>query len=492
MLFEEFLVLCEEQLEDFLKNKLPPSALFNELNRLVRYIDTEEFKCFPHLKEYLLPFLRYYSVLQKLPPERQRKRVENGFKMIHKMRNVFLLTGSEEIEALKQNRVNPEASVKFAKGVGENRAKLLHKFGIEKIKELLWWLPRDYEDRRKIIPLSSLRQDEKVTVMAELLNYSVKRVKDYVIITAVVSDGFGQILLKWFNQEYITRYLKKGAKYLITGVPKKNSFGPYEINTPEIEEITGEPKREILPVYSLTSGLTQRIMRRIIRKNISVVGTFREFIPQSILEKRDLLPREHAMLAVHFPKSLYEADKARERLSYEELFLFEVALLHNRAEDLKASTPMNRMLQGDVGSGKTFVAELAIIDNFEAGYQSAMMVPTSVLAIQQYEKLHKELDHVGVKVGLLVGSMKKSEQDRVKKQLALGEIDVVIGTHALIQENVNFKDLGLVIVDEQHQRNNGGHPCDDRNSYSTNSRSYSIRRFGCLYYPGNAARESPS
>lgn len=492
MLFEEFLVLCEEQLEDFLKNKLPPSALFNELNRLVRYIDTEEFKCFPHLKEYLLPFLRYYSVLQKLPPERQRKRVENGFKMIHKMRNVFLLTGSEEIEALKQNRINPEASVKFAKGVGENRAKLLHKFGIEKIKELLWWLPRDYEDRRKIIPLSSLRQDEKVTVMAELLNYSVKRVKDYVIITAVVSDGFGQILLKWFNQEYITRYLKKGAKYLITGVPKKNSFGPYEINTPEIEEITGEPKREILPVYSLTSGLTQRIMRRIIRKNISVVGTFREFIPQSILEKRDLLPREHAMLAVHFPKSLYEADKARERLSYEELFLFEVALLHNRAkmkkkdlgiskqivgelsrrfiesrsfkptadqlkvyeeikEDLKASTPMNRMLQGDVGSGKTFVAELAIIDNFEAGYQSAMMVPTSVLAIQQYEKLHKELDHVGVKVGLLVGSMKKSEQDRVKKQLALGEIDVVIGTHALIQENVNFKDLGLVIVDEQHR-----------------------------------------
>ncbi|AKI96480.1 ATP-dependent DNA helicase RecG [Kosmotoga pacifica] len=492
MLFEEFLIACEEQLEGFLASKLPPSALFEELKRLARYIDPEEFKSFPSLKEYLTPFLHYYSVFQNLPPERQRKRAENGFKMIQKMRKLFLLTRKEEIENLKFDRINSEASVKFARGVGEARAKLLQRFGIEKVRDLLWWLPRDYEDRRKIIPLSSIRPGEKVTLLAELLNYSIKRVKDYVIVTAVISDGFGQMLLKWFNQEYITKYLKKGARYLITGVPKKNPFGPYEMNSPEFEEISGEPKREILPIYSLTSGLTQKMMRRIIRKNLAVLKVFEEFIPQTFLEKRDLLPREHAMLAVHFPKSLYEVKKARERLSYEELFLFEVALLHNKEklkhknlglskriagelsrrfiealpfkptedqlkafneirDDLKSPMPMNRMLQGDVGSGKTLVAELAIIDNFEAGYQSAMMVPTSVLAIQQYDKLREDLSKIGIKVGLLVGSMKKSEQEAVKRALTLGEIDVIVGTHALIQENVNFKDLGLVIVDEQHR-----------------------------------------
>lgn len=492
MIFEDFIDNCETLFQSYEEGDIEPSEITGEIKRYASVLDKEELKGFNELHKYLRSFLEYLIIIPELPAQRQKVRIENSKRMIDKLRNRFLLKTKDELVNLKSGNLSLESKVKFAKNVGERRSKILNKMGIYTIEDLLWWLPRDYEDRRKIIPLSSITPEKKCTVQVTLLNYSKKKVKGYSIITAVVSDGFGQILLKWFNQDYILGQLKKESEYIVTGTPKKNAFGPYEMNSPEIEEISGTPPREIVPVYSTTSGISQKMMRRILKNNLGATQLFQDTLSRKLREDKNLLNVVHAMQGIHYPKSVYEIRKSRERLIFEEFYLFEIALLFNRErlrldrggikkniegkmvssfcesldfvltndqkkafeeirKDLTSEKPMNRLLQGDVGSGKTVVAEMAIIDNFEAGFQSAFMVPTSVLATQHYERLVSELVNFGINVELLIGSMKKSDQDRIKRQLAAGDIDVVVGTHALIQENVEFKELGLVIIDEQHR-----------------------------------------
>lgn len=492
MIFEDFIDNCETLFQSYEEGDIGPSEIAREIKRYANVLDKEELKGFNELHKYLRSFLEYLIIIPELPAQRQKVRIENSKRMIDKLRNRFLLKTKDELVNLKSGNLSLESKVKFAKNVGERRSKILNKMGIYTIEDLLWWLPRDYEDRRKIIPLSSITPEKKCTVQVTLLNYSKKKVKGYSIITAVVSDGFGQILLKWFNQDYILGQLKKESEYIVTGTPKKNAFGPYEMNSPEIEEISGTPPREIVPVYSTTSGISQKMMRRILKNNLGATQLFQDTLSRKLREEKNLLNVVHAMQGIHYPKSVYEIRKSRERLIFEEFYLFEIALLFNRErlrldrggikkniegkmvpsfcesldfvltndqkkafeeirKDLTSEKPMNRLLQGDVGSGKTVVAEMAIIDNFEAGFQSAFMVPTSVLATQHYERLVSELVNFGINVELLIGSMKKSDQDRIKRQLAAGDIDVVVGTHALIQENVEFKELGLVIIDEQHR-----------------------------------------
>lgn len=492
MIFEDFIDNCETLFQSYEEGDIEPSEITGEIKRYASVLDKEELKGFNELHKYLRSFLEYLIIIPELPAQRQKVRIENSKRMIDKLRNRFLLKTKDELVNLKSGNLSLESKVKFAKNVGERRSKILNKMGIYTIEDLLWWLPRDYEDRRKIIPLSSITPEKKCTVQVTLLNYSKKKVKGYSIITAVVSDGFGQILLKWFNQDYILGQLKKESEYIVTGTPKKNAFGPYEMNSPEIEEISGTPPREIVPVYSTTSGISQKMMRRILKNNLGATQLFQDTLSRKLREEKNLLNVVHAMQGIHYPKSVYEIRKSRERLIFEEFYLFEIALLFNRErlrldrggikkniegkmvssfcesldfvltndqkkafeeirKDLTSEKPMNRLLQGDVGSGKTVVAEMAIIDNFEAGFQSAFMVPTSVLATQHYERLVSELVNFGINVELLIGSMKKSDQDRIKRQLAAGDIDVVVGTHALIQENVEFKELGLVIIDEQHR-----------------------------------------
>ncbi|MGC9383249.1 MAG: ATP-dependent DNA helicase RecG [Kosmotogaceae bacterium] len=492
MIFEDFVDNCESLFQSYEEGDIRPAEIAGEIKRYANVLDKEELKGFNELHKYLRSFFEYLIVIPELPAQRQKVRIENGKRMIDKLRKQFLLKTKDELLNLKSGNLSLESKVKFAKNVGERRSKILNKMGIYTIEDLLWWLPRDYEDRRKIIPLSSITPEKKCTVQVTLLNYSKKKVKGYSIITAVVSDGFGQILLKWFNQDYILGQLKKESKYIVTGTPKKNAFGPYEMNSPEIEEISGTPPREIVPVYSTTSGISQKMMRRILKNNLGATQLFKDTLSRKLRCEKNLLDVVHAMQGIHYPKSIYEIRKSRERLVFEEFYLFEIALLFSREKlrfdrggikknvegklvssfcesldfvltedqkksfeeiraDLTSEKPMNRLLQGDVGSGKTVVAEMAILDNFEAGFQSAFMVPTSVLATQHYERLVNELENFGIKVELLIGSMKKTEQDRIKKHLATGDIDVVVGTHALIQENVEFKELGLVIIDEQHR-----------------------------------------
>lgn len=491
MLLEQFLKNAEDfifQLRDEKKVEL----LYGELKKLAALIDPEEFTSNPTLSEYLKKFLDYFSILENLPVQRQLARADNGLKMIDKLRELFLTHSIEELEASMGKPVAAATAIKYAYSVGESRAKVLKKMGIETIGDLITYYPRDYEDRRVVVPISSVIGEEKVSIKGTLLNFSRKKVSGYSIVSAVISDGFGQLLLKWFNQEYILQKLVKGRTYMVHGLAKKTPFGPLEISSPEIEEVTGNPPREILPVYSLTSGISMKLMRKIVRRNLGVIKSMEKLIPEELASGRGLMNRKHAMVTIHFPRSFFEAAKAKEYLVYEEFFLFELAILYNREklkisqgglaksipgilakklietlpfeltsdqtkvfkeirEDMRSPNPMNRLLQGEVGSGKTLVAELAMVDNFEAGYQSAIMVPTSVLAIQHYEKLKRELSSLGMEVAILTGSMKKSEQENVKRALIMGSTDVIVGTHSLIQDGIEFKNLGLVIIDEQHR-----------------------------------------
>ncbi|KUK91208.1 MAG: ATP-dependent DNA helicase RecG [Mesotoga infera] len=491
MLFEQFLDRCEELFETSLTGKKGVSVL-PEFKQLISLVDKEELSSYASLEDYFPKFTSYFSGIDNLSDDRKFRRLRNGLEMIEKLRKIFLMRSAEEIDSLLGRPVSHSTPIKFAYSVGEARSKILKRMDIETVGDLIYYFPRDYEDRRIIVSISSIVPDCKVSVKGRILNFSAKKVSGYTIISAVASDGFGQLLLKWFNQDYILQKLKKEREYLIHGLAKKTAFGPMEMNSPEIEEVEGEVPREILPVYSLTSGISMKMMRKVIKRNLGLVRSLDNLVPLPFVKSRDLLDRRHAFVAIHFPKSQFEIRKARETLAYEEFFLFETSILYRRRqiqnryqglskdisgglakkliqslpfeltedqvrafneirEDMRASSPMSRLLQGDVGSGKTLVAELAIVDNYEAGYQSALMVPTSVLAMQHYEKIKRDLSPIGIEVALLTGSMKRSEQDSVRNAMITGEIDLVIGTHSLIQDGVEFKNLGLVVVDEQHR-----------------------------------------
>ena len=492
MLLEDFLTSVENLFSHFDLENDSMKELVSKITDMASKIERDEFVDSPELHDYLSRFISYYSAAQSLPEPRTLRRLKNYRILIHKLAMRFLVTREEELSRIFEHAPNPEADVKFAKGVGERRSRVLKEQGVQKIEDLVYYLPRDYDDRRQILSVSEVLPGDRCTFKGKLVNHESRKAKDMHIVTAVLTDGFGQILVKWFNQPYIAEKLISNREYLVSGVGKPTPFGPLEFNNPEFEPVVSGVQREIVPVYSLPSGVSQKIMRRIFRKNISVAKHIPEPLPEDLIQKRMLFQKNHSLYAVHFPRSYFELRQAKRRLSYEELFLFEVGILRNRHQlqqrhrgvrkdfdgvlaqrlvdslpfkltaeqkrvteeiraDLKSDLPMTRLLQGDVGSGKTIVAELAIVDAFEAGFQSAVMVPTAILAVQQYERLKGHLEPLGIRVGLLVSLSRKSASDKLKKEIASGEIDVVVGTHALIQESVSFKDLGLVVIDEQHR-----------------------------------------
>jgi ATP-dependent DNA helicase RecG len=485
LLIEEFLDNCYEIAKDI---------SLESLNAIIEYIEDNLEKIDDPLladttiKEKLYEFSQYITSSSKLPQERAFKRLQQIRGMVERFKNKYLTTTIECSETPRPL----ETPIKYAKGVGPAREKLLRKIGIETIGDLINYFPRDYEDRRKIIPLVFVRENEKITTKGIIKSVEKTKKGELIIISALLQDGISQIILKWFNQEFKELELKQliGKEVYVSGTPKRGFFGAMEIQNPEVS-LSDSPEREILPIYSLTENLTQKAIRKIIQDNISAVCNYEDLIPNELVELRKLIDIKRAYIGMHFPKSIYHQKIARKRLAYEELLLFQVALFiskkniekiggiakqftgkltekfinslpfkltnaqiraHNEIrQDLKSPNPMNRLLQGDVGSGKTLVAELAIIDNYEAGFQSAFMVPTSILAIQHYQKLFNHLTDLGIRVALLIGSTSQKEKDKIKFALKNGDLDVVIGTHALIQEDVHFANLGLVIIDEQHR-----------------------------------------
>ncbi|MFN6991875.1 MAG: DNA helicase RecG, partial [Fervidobacterium sp.] len=408
-------------IEEFLDNCYSISKNINEagLNELIEYIEDNLDKIEDPLmkdetiRSRLNEFTQYIISAKKLPLERALKRMGQVRGMVERFKINYLTYTIECSEPSKQL----DLPIKYAKGVGPSREKLLKKLGIENLENLINYFPRDYEDRRKIIPIAFIRENEKVTTKGILKSLEKTRKGELTIISALLQDGISQIILKWFNQEFKELELKQllGKEVYVSGTPKRGFFGAFEIQNPEIS-ISESSEREILPIYSLTENLAQKTLRKIIMDNIGVVCNYKDYIPDELIQKRKLINIKKAYVGMHFPRSIFHQRESRRRLAYEELLLFQTALLYSKKniesmggiqkhftgklaekfvkllpfeltnaqkraheeirEDMKSTKPMSRLLQGDVGSGKTLVAELAIIDNYEAGYQSALMVPT--------------------------------------------------------------------------------------------------------------------
>lgn len=388
-----------------------------------------------------------------------------------------------------------ESPVRFIKGVGEKRAYVLSKLGIKSARDLLYHFPRRWEDRRHFKKIGELMDGEKATILGKVIDAESTITRNgLVIVKAVIDDISGVAYLTWFNQPYMKTRFKslKGKQIVAYGTVKRNKWG-VEIENPEWEEVDGEDSLNmgrIVPIYPLTEGISQLQMRKIISSALDLLAPqLVDIIPPSVREKRRLMPISQAIREIHFPSSAKSLSEARRRLVYEEFFLLQVILalrqkeykeekgrslefdvfgelekilpfkltdaqrrvIEEVARDMREGHPMNRLIQGDVGSGKTIVALAAILIAVRCGYQCALMAPTEILAEQHFIVLSNMLFPLGIKVTLLVGGLSQKEKKLAKQLIAQGETDVAVGTHALLEEDVEFKKLGLVIIDEQHR-----------------------------------------
>lgn len=482
LLLEEFL----EKVEEILKKE----GEIPRIEELYEKLD-DPLLGDPGLKEKLEAFLNYVKEIPNLPEKRRTIRIKYSLDMVEKLRDWYLIARPD---CGSCTPLDLSKDVQYAKGVGPNRKKLLKRLDVETLRDLLEFFPRDYEDRRKVWKLKDVRPGEKVTTTGKLIKLEKKRIQNMSLLVGILADGIFQILLKWFNQDFLYDQLSEhvGKEVFVTGTVRTGFYGQYEMLNPEVLPAEKDFVRRILPIYRLTNGISQKQIRRIMEDNIvQLCCALEETLPEVILKKRKLLDIRSAYYGMHFPKTVYHLKKARERLAYEELFHIQLAFYKVRKEreklggiakkvegrlarefiaslpfeltaaqkrvhveirnDMMSPKPMNRLLQGDVGSGKTVVAQLALLDNYEAGYQAAFMVPTSILAIQHFRRTSEAFSRFGINVALLIGATSPAEKEKIKAGLRNGQVDIVFGTHALIQEDVHFKNLGLVIIDEQHR-----------------------------------------
>ncbi len=381
------------------------------------------------------------------------------------------------------------------KGIGEKRAKLFGVMDIFTIEDLLCHFPRDYDDRSDVRKITDLVENEENTFFA-FVSSTPETVyfKNLSITKAKLSDETGSVTAVWYNQPFMKNAIRLNEEYIFTGLYKK-SKSRKEISSPEFEKASSEELLgggRIVPIYPITAGLSQKIMRVAIKTALSELkAQLIDFIPADIRKKYKLCDRNFAVYNIHFPENNENFFMARERLVFEELFLLQTALLTLKgknlgektnkifktenilneaskalgfdftnaqkrvvsdiANDVESGKTMNRLIQGDVGSGKTAVAMCAALMALKSGFQAVLMAPTEVLATQHYESFKKFFDNFGFEVCILKGSLKKSEKNAVKERILNGQSSMIIGTHALIQEDVEFKNLGLIITDEQHR-----------------------------------------
>ena len=379
------------------------------------------------------------------------------------------------------------------KGIGPGREKQLHKLGITNITSLLTYFPRTYEDRRTIYRIGELKSGMTGGVVGNVIAVQEKRPRPRLsILEVVIADGTGPLKIVLFNQGYKKNFYKKGQRLYAYG-KAEFQYGSMQMNTPQIENLGdgGEPDRGIVPIYALADGVSQFVVRSSVRNWFAANHELPEILPAEVREVHQYMTRYDAFKMMHFPESSERYEEARHQLAYEELFVMQsgLALLRNKEQchkgpkmgpngdlmaqcienlpfsltgdqqralediriDMEDERPMQRLLQGDVGSGKTVVATLSLLKAIENGYQGALMAPTEILAAQHYEGITEVCGNLGITIELLTGSTTKKEKERIYEGLADGSINMIIGTHALIQEGVNFYNLGLVIIDEQHR-----------------------------------------
>ncbi len=409
-----------------------------------------------------------------------------------------------DLETYERWREELHTPVQFLKGVGPKLATRLATKDIHTIEDLLYFLPRSYEDRRRFTPIRDLRLGERAVVKGEVVLCGPVQFKRRRIFEVLLSDGTGILALKWFHyRESVLRETFRPGRTVIVSGPVSRFGGRFEIIHPEIET-PEDPSLElhigrILPVYPAVEGVSPKVLRRIVHRAVEEYASkLVSFLPHEILRRRRLKPLSEAIKALHFPpegadlaalnseRSVYHRS-----LAFDEFFFLELALglrrsrlqkspgiafrtdselartflnklpfrltraqeraLEEIRRDMARPVPMNRLLQGDVGCGKTIVAFIAALIAIDNGYQVALMAPTEILAEQHYTTFRELCGLAGVEVALLTGGLPPSRKREIKQAIALGHVHFVIGTHALFQEDVSFRQLGLVIIDEQHR-----------------------------------------
>jgi ATP-dependent DNA helicase RecG len=448
------------------------------------------------LQQAVRPLLRGYHGMGM--GERQHSLVEAGQELgklagIEKPSRASSASGVAPPPALKPT-LGLESEVQFIKGVGPQAGARLNKLGIATLADLLMHLPRRWEDRTTFRPIGQLRPGAVETVKGRLGQPRSKSPRRGMTITqAPVNDGTGTVMLTWFNQPYVLKQIQPGSQVIAVGKVEEN-FGELQINSPELDSAEEMVQAgRIVPVYPLTGSMSQKWLRKV---QFSVVPTYAprlpDPLPAALVEQQGFSDKGEAVLQYHWPSDFAHRDRARRRLAFEELFLLQMELAGQRREreleprklfyefdkplmesflerlpfaptgaqrrvmreilsDLKRPVPMNRLLQGDVGAGKTVLAAFAAWCGFQSGFQSAIMAPTEILAEQHFQKLQQMLEPAGIRCGRLSGSQKKAEKKAVYAALAAHDIHLVVGTHALIQDPVEFDRLGVVVVDEQHK-----------------------------------------
>lgn len=395
-----------------------------------------------------------------------------------------------------QQQLSLNSSAKYIKGVGPKIYHLLNRLDIYTVEDLLYYFPVRYEDRSDFTPISKLEPETTDTIRGEVVAVNLRRTKSGMpIFQIAIRDETATIYAIWFNQPYLKRSIKKGMNLILHGKIEK-SYQLLQVNSPKYEIVRDETDPihmgRIVPIYQLTKGLTQKRLRRIVYNALDLVSEIEEYLPQNIMEKRKLISLSKAIKEIHFPPAQKWFMKARKRLVFDEFFLLQIVVAVRRinymstesgikhqldrdpfykleellnfkltgsqknvinqiASDMCSSTPMNRLLQGDVGSGKTVVSIFSALLSLISEYQVAFMVPTEILALQHYNKLNSIFSKLGYEVEILIGSLKSKKAKNIRERIRRKKVDIVIGTHALIQEKVEFADLGLVIIDEEHR-----------------------------------------
>ena len=384
--------------------------------------------------------------------------------------------------------------VQYIKGVGPTKVKLLNNLGIYTLEDLITYYPRDYEDRGKPRKIEDLQDGEEALIKAiPASRFHVINVKrNMKICKLLVRDETGTMEIVWYNQQYLKDKFIGGKCYSFYGKVSKKT-GTVTMNSPVFDsENESKNTGKIIPIYPLTYKLSQNVLRQIIENGLKMVnGQIEEIIPDNILREYKLIGVNEATNKIHFPKDFEEFKQARQRLAFEELLTMQLLLnnLKNKTieshngiqfdenvkmsdiinslpfrltkaqlrvleeidKDMESNKIMNRLLQGDVGSGKTIVAIISAYKAVKSGYQMAIMAPTSILATQHLQSFTQILEPFGIKCELLISNMTKKKKEEVIEKLEKGEIDVLVGTHSILEENIVFKNLGLVVTDEQHR-----------------------------------------
>ena len=382
-------------------------------------------------------------------------------------------------------------SISVLKGVGPKKVEIFHDIGIKTIEDLALYFPKSYEDRRTVTPISELKAGSDFLIQARLVNkrMGANRFNKKTPLVLNVSDDSGMLEVVFFNGYFLNKLFDIGKEYVFYGRITEN-LDRFQIVHPEFTLAgSSDDIREIIPVYSLRQGISQKEMRRMQRDIKGVYSSIKEWIPEDIVKKNKLASLDFAISNMHFPSNAKKVLQSRYRLVFDELFTLETGLMYMKSDDsdvtgisidvskgdefisklpfeltsgqreswneikddLQKPKKMNRLLQGDVGSGKTIIAEAAMLSAAASGFQSVIMAPTELLARQHFDTFVKDLSDHEISPVILISSMKASDKRMAMESISSGKAKVIIATHAVLEENIVFKNLGLVITDEQHR-----------------------------------------